>query len=137
MRSLASLARSLPEFPWLRSPTVRLGSRRCRKANAAAPRRWITHSKCHLFTCHVRCDHACVCAARLSYGQQLLGLADASAEKILAEKSIVTLYVSAVERAKGKKVDPRKSKANEIIALAKVRFTVPQLAKAWSHDFSS
>ena len=59
--------------------------------------------------------------ARLSYGQRVLALVDAPTDKILADKNAIALYVSAVERAKGAKVDPRKSAANDIIALAKVR----------------
>ena len=58
--------------------------------------------------------------ARLSYGQRLLTLQDASTDAILENKATINLYVSAVNRAKGAKVDPRKSEANAIIAAAKV-----------------
>merc|ERR1712159_721882 len=57
--------------------------------------------------------------ARLSYGQRLLTLQDASPETILANENAIKLYVSAVGRAQGKKVDSRKSPANDIITLAK------------------
>ena len=55
-----------------------------------------------------------------SYGQKVLSLVDADTDKIVAEANTIKLYVSAVDRAAGKKVDPRKSGANKIIALAKV-----------------
>ena len=58
--------------------------------------------------------------ARLTYGQKVLSLVDASAEKIVEEQNAIKLYVSATERASGKKTDPRKSAANAIIAAAKV-----------------
>ena len=58
--------------------------------------------------------------ARLSYGQRVLQLTDASTDKIVAEQNAIKLYVSAVERSKGVKIDPRKSPANKIVAMAKV-----------------
>jgi hypothetical protein len=58
--------------------------------------------------------------ARLTYGQRVLTLVDADTSKILEEKNAITLYESAINRAKGVKVDPRKSPANKIISLAKV-----------------
>lgn len=58
--------------------------------------------------------------ARLTYGQVVLALVDASPETILANKNAILLYVSAIERAKGKKTDPRKGAANDIITAAKV-----------------
>ena len=58
--------------------------------------------------------------ARLTYGQKVLGLVDAGTDQIIAEKNAIILYVSAVERAKGAKVDPRKSPANKILAAAQV-----------------
>ena len=65
--------------------------------------------------------------ARLSYGQRVLALADASTEKVLEEQNAIKLYMSAVSRAKGMKADPRKSPANDIIVLAKVRNLVLDL----------
>ena len=59
--------------------------------------------------------------ARLSYGQRVLALADAPADKIVAEAAAITLYESAVTRSKGLKVDPRKSAGSKIVAMAKVR----------------
>ena len=69
--------------------------------------------------------------ARLSYGQRVLGLVDASTDKILAEQNAIKLYISAVDRASGKKVDPRSSGANKIVALAKVRLRVNA---SWHHE---
>ena len=59
--------------------------------------------------------------ARLSYGQKVLALANADASTIASNGASIVLYQSAVDRASGKKVDPRKSSANKIVAMAKVR----------------
>ena len=63
--------------------------------------------------------------ARLTYGQTVLSLVDASTDKIVENSAAINLYVSATNRAAGRKVDPRKSEANGIIALAKVRQSAP------------
>ena len=46
-------------------------------------------------------------------------LVDASPEKILEEGNAIKLYISAVDRAAGKKTDPRKGVSNDILAAAK------------------
>lgn len=53
-------------------------------------------------------------------GQRVLALSDASPSAILDEAKAIKLYVSAVERSKGRKVDPRSGAANKILAAAKV-----------------
>lgn len=57
--------------------------------------------------------------ARLTYGQTVLALQDASPETILANANTIKLYISAIERAKGKKIDGRKVGSKILVAAEK------------------